>query len=75
MVILVKESARYKVEEWIGIESLKPADDNTYIANITTFLDDDLIFKLLSFGDGIKIILPQNVISRFNEVIDNIKNN
>lgn len=75
LIIQVKENARYQMEEWLGIESVKQTEANSYIASTTAFLDDDLIFKLLSFGDQIKVLEPQAVISRLNEVIDNIKNN
>lgn len=72
LVMQVKENARYQMEEWLGIESVKQIGKQNYIAHTTTFLDDDLIFKLLSFGDRIKILEPQIVINRLNEIIDNI---
>lgn len=63
LLLYVKESARYDVEEWLGVECVKQQKnaDYPYCAAATVQYGDTLISKLMSFGDGIKIMSPRDV--------------
>lgn len=63
LLLYVKDSARYDVEEWLGVECIKPQKnkDFPYIASATVCDNVSLIPKLMSFADGVKIISPTAV--------------
>lgn len=48
------------VEEWLGIENVKEINGK-YIAEAKLPYDDGLISKIMSFGNGVKVISPQNL--------------
>lgn len=58
--LMVEEKCRPDVEEWLGIENVRKSGDKFY-ASAVQVLDRQLISKLMSFGDGIKIISPTEV--------------
>ncbi|MBR2302500.1 MAG: YafY family transcriptional regulator [Clostridia bacterium] len=60
LAISVKDKCRLDVEEWLGIENVTKSGDE-YFAITKQYLSDELISKLLSFGDGINILAPQQV--------------
>ena len=60
LAISIKNKCRLDVEEWLGVENVKKSGDE-YFAITKQFFSDELISKLLSFGDGINIIAPQQV--------------
>ncbi len=69
LIINISPHIKYDVEEWLGIESVKKTDDGKYIASAERYLDNDLIYKLLSFGDEITIIEPKLLIEEYNSKI------
>jgi len=60
LALLVKDKCRLDVEEWLGVENVTKSGDE-YFAITKQFYSDELISKLLSFGDGISIISPHQV--------------
>lgn len=59
VTLRVTPEARYRIEEWLGIEAVKYSESkDCFIAGFRTKLNQDLIFKLLSFGDGIQVLSP-----------------
>ena len=60
LAISIKEKCRLDAEEWLGIENVTKSG-NEYFAITKQFLSDELISKLLSFGDGINVISPPQV--------------
>lgn len=45
------------VEEWLGIENVKQ-ENGRYIANVSLPFDDGLVTKIISYGDGVKVLSP-----------------
>jgi predicted DNA-binding transcriptional regulator YafY len=60
LAISIKNKCRLDVEEWLGVENVTKSGDE-YFAITKQFFSDELISKLLSFGDGINIISPPQV--------------
>ena len=60
LAISIKDKCRLDAEEWLGIENVTKSGDE-YFAISKQFFSDELISRLLSFGDGINIIAPQQV--------------
>ena len=60
LAISIKNKCRLDVEEWLGVENVTKSGDE-YFAITKQFFSDELISKLLSFGDGINIISPAQV--------------
>lgn len=73
LILQVEEKVLYDVEEWLGIESIDHSNNGKYIAKSTQTLNDALIYKLLSFGDGISVLEPTEVKTKLKEIIDSIK--
>lgn len=46
------------VEEWLGIENVRSLNDK-YIASVKLPYDKGLIYKIMSYGGGIKVTSPQ----------------
>lgn len=53
----IKQKVLSDVEEWLGIENVSKIGDKFY-ANVTLPCDDGLVSKIMSYGDGIKVISP-----------------
>lgn len=65
LILKVYEKARYDVEEWLGIESVKPSKEgNFYIASANLIDSHELMGKLMSFGGNIKILSPKSLQKR-----------
>lgn len=76
IVFKIRKDVKYEAEEWLGIEALSPAKDSDYfIASYKTIVDNSLIYKILSFGDGIEILTPDSVKLMLKSVIEKIKIN
>ena len=58
--LTVQDKCRLDVEEWLGIESVTKSGEN-YFAQSKQIYNDDLISKLMSFGDGIRILSPAEI--------------
>ena len=48
------------VEEWLGIENVKPFNGK-FIADVTIPYDGGLLSKIMSFGDGVTVIAPEKL--------------
>ncbi len=71
LLLYVAADARYDVEEWLGVECVKPQKNKAYpfVASATVSAGDGLIPKLMSFGAGIKIVSPASVKTSLTEVV------
>ena len=49
------------VEEWLGIENVSLINGK-HIASVKLPYDNGLVTKIMSYGSGIKVISPQNLI-------------
>lgn len=58
--LAVKEKCRLDAEEWLGIENVVARENDCYASSRQVF-DDELVSRLLSFGDGITILSPEKV--------------
>ena len=49
------------VEEWLGVENVKSAANGKFIANVSLPFDDGLVSKIMSYGNGLKVIAPERL--------------
>lgn len=54
------------VEEWLGVENVKKIGDKN-IASASLPYDDGLVYKIMSFGDGIKVLSPAKLSKKIKE--------
>lgn len=66
VVFEIKKTCLSDVEEWLGIENVKERDGK-HFAEAKLPYDNGLVSKILSFGDGIKVLSP-------NELLLEVKN-
>ena len=59
------------VEEWLGIENVFTKNGKHY-ASVRLPYDDGLVSKIISYGNGIKILSPQDLISKIKISAENI---
>lgn len=59
------------VEEWLGIENVM-ISENKNIAVVNLPYDDGLVSKIISYGDGIKVIYPQELKEKIKEKANEI---
>ena len=59
--LLVDKSARYEVEEWLGVDKIKENKNGEIIASTMLPINDYLAGKILSFGDKIKVLAPNKL--------------
>ena len=57
----IKSTCLSDVMEWLGIENIEKDKNGKYIANVNLPYDDGLIYKIMSYGDGIKVLSPNNL--------------
>lgn len=62
------------VEEWLGIENVTEFNGK-HVANVNLPLDNGLVTKIMSFGDGIKVISPPELITKIKDCAKRILNN
>lgn len=64
------------VEEWIGVENVTKVNDK-YLARANLPNDGGLVSKIMSYGDGVKVIAPKelkkNIKSIAEKIIQNLK--
>lgn len=61
------------VEEWIGTENVQKENEK-YIARASLPFDNGLVSKIISFGDGIKVLSPAVLIAEIKKSVNDIKN-
>lgn len=69
VTIQVENKCLSDIEEWLGIENIKESNGK-YIANAKLPNDNGLVSKIISFGNGIKVLEP---IELKNKIFDTIK--
>ena len=60
VIMEIEKSVRSDVEEWLGIENVKPAGDK-FIADVSLPFDDGLVSKIMSYSSGIKVVAPEKL--------------
>ena len=64
------------VEEWLGIENVTVSDKKN-IAVVNLPYDDGLVSKIISYGDGIKVVYPdelkEKIKQKANEIVKKYK--
>lgn len=70
--IKVLPKGRFMVIDWLGVESLNTTQDTDEIVMVKADYSLDLIYKLLSFGDGIEILSPQKIVDEYNIIVKSI---
>ncbi len=61
VVLEVEKKYLSDIEEWLGIENVKQTEGK-YFAEANLPYDGGLISKIMSYGDGIKVLSPQKLI-------------
>jgi len=61
ITFLVEKKVLSDVEEWLGIENIEKTEKGEYIATAYLPNDNGLISKILTFGNGIKVLSPVSV--------------
>ncbi|MDY6367828.1 MAG: YafY family protein [Clostridia bacterium] len=69
----IDKSVLSEVEEWLGIENVEKVKGK-FFATVDLPYDDGLVMKILSFGEGVKVLSPDKLIKRILNVADGIKN-
>lgn len=62
----IKNSCLSDVMEWLGIENIEQ-NENKNIATVNLPYDDGLIYKIMSYGDGITVLKPKELKDRIKE--------
>lgn len=62
------------IEEWLGIENVEKLNEKFY-ANVKLPYDDGLVSKIMSYGNGIKVISPAKLKNRICDFAKEILNN
>ena len=60
VVLEISKNCLSDVEEWLGVENVNTIN-NKHIADVLLPVDNGLIMKIMSFGDGIKVIEPKSL--------------
>ena len=74
VVMEIKESTLSDVEEWLGVENVR-LENGKFIARASLCFDNGLVSKIMSFGNGIKVLSPQSLIEKQIECAKNILEN
>lgn len=77
LALKVNDAVRYDIEEWLGIECVSKSTSTTtndwpYNASATVLYDENLIPRLLSFGNNIKILSPITIRDKTLSIIKSI---
>jgi predicted DNA-binding transcriptional regulator YafY len=62
----IDKSVVSDVEEWLGIENVNKVGEKFY-ASASLPIDDGLVSKIISFGNGIKVVSPKDLQSKIKE--------
>ncbi len=78
VVFEIEKKCLSDVEEWLGIENIT-LKNGKYIAEVKLPSDNGLVSKIMSFGNGIKVIAPKSlrndIINFANAIINKYNNN
>ena len=64
IILEIDKKCLSDVEEWLGIENIK-GKNNKFIAEVKLPYDNGLISKIMSYGNGIKVLAPEKL---YNEI-------
>lgn len=68
ITLKVDETARYDVEEWLGIENVsKSQEGNYYIAQGDVYDNENTLRKLVGLGSGVTVIHPPQISAKVIE--------
>ena len=56
------------VEEWLGIENVQLVNGK-HVATVNLPFDDGLVSKIISYGDGIKVVYPNELKEKIKKTI------
>ena len=73
IILEVTPNSKYDVEEWLGIGSVTTSNNGGLIANATRYLDDELVYKVLSYGKGVRVVEPKTLITRLTQIITSMQ--
>ena len=59
--LLIDESIRPDVEEWLGVNKISVSQSGKITASVKLPISDYLTAKILSFGSKIKVLAPENL--------------
>lgn len=59
------------IEEWLGIENIQKKNGK-YIAEAKLPYDNGLVSKIMSYGDGIKVLYPQELVKKIKKYAQDI---
>ena len=74
VVLEIDKSCLSDVEEWLGIENIRKTACK-YIAEVKLPLDNCLVSKIMSFGNGIKVVSPLSLKKSVKEFANQILSN
>jgi predicted DNA-binding transcriptional regulator YafY len=78
VVLEIDKKCLSDVEEWLGIENVEKINGK-FIASVKLPNDNGLITKIMSYGNGIKVVSPKSVQNAIKscaeDIISNYKNN
>jgi len=71
LTLKIHEKIRYDVEEWLGIEAVKPSQTSRehYIAGATVAENDMLIPKLLSYAPYVTVLSPDDLREKLRNTV------
>ena len=75
MILHVESNSKYDIEEWLGMECVNVTPTGEIIANASRYLDNELAYKLLSFGTNIKVLEPKVLNDKLNTIIKSLQTN
>ncbi len=71
VILEINKSCLSDVEEWLGVENVKSINDK-FIADVLLPIDNGLIMKIMSFGDGIKVVEPKSLQNKIKKCASSI---
>lgn len=72
VTLKVEKDALQGVEEWLGVENIKPKEDY-FIATADLPDEPSLIGKILSLGNGVKVLAPLELKLKIKKSIEDLK--
>ena len=73
VVFEINKNSLSDIEEWLGIENVS-FKNNKYIAEAKLPFDKGLVSKIMSYGNGIKVIEPKELIEEIKKCTNDIIN-
>ena len=67
--LYVDKSVLSDIEEWLGIENVNFISGK-YLATVKLPFDKGLVSKIMSYGNGIKVIAPTELVNEIKEKLD-----